>query len=114
MKILLADDDRDLVDLLTFTLTRAGLAVVAAHEAPAALRLLAAERPAIAVLDVDLGRWSGLDLLRELRKASDIPVILSPACAPSGTGCGALSWGRTTTWSSRSATTSCSPASRRS
>ncbi len=75
-KVLLADDDRDLVDLLTFSLTRAGMAIVSAADAPSALKLLEAEQPDLAVLDVEMGRWNGFDLLRDLRKRSDIPVIM--------------------------------------
>ena len=76
VKVLLVDDDRDFVDLIAFALTRAGLDVIAAHETPAALKLLEAERPDVAVLDVEMGRWNGFDLLRDLRKQSDIPVIM--------------------------------------
>jgi DNA-binding response OmpR family regulator len=74
--VLLVDDDRDFVDLLSFALTRAGYVVVAAHDAPAGLKQFDDEQPAIAVLDVDLGRTSGFDLLRDLRRKSDIPVIM--------------------------------------
>ena len=76
MKLLLVDDDRDLVELLTFALGRAGFAVLAAHDSPAALALLEAEHPDIAVLDVNMGAWNGFDLLKELRKRSDIPAIM--------------------------------------
>jgi DNA-binding response OmpR family regulator len=75
-KVLLVDDDRDLVAMISFAMTRAGLAVVSAYDAPAALTLLERERPDIAVLDVDLGRSSGFDLLRDVRKRSDLPVIM--------------------------------------
>jgi DNA-binding response OmpR family regulator len=75
-KVLLVDDDRDLVAMLTFAITRAGFAVVSAHDAPAALRLLEQEHPDVAVLDVDLGRSSGFDLLRDVRRKSDLPVIM--------------------------------------
>ena len=76
MKLLLVDDDRDLVELLTFALGRAGFAVLPAHDSPAALALLEAKHPDIAVLDVNLGAWNGFDLLTELRKRSDIPAIM--------------------------------------
>ena len=75
-KVLLVDDDRDLVALITFAVTRAGFAVVSAYDAPAALNLLQKEHPDIAILDVDLGRSSGFDLLREVRRRSDLPVIM--------------------------------------
>ena len=75
-KIMLVDDDRDLVDLLSYTLTRAGFEVTSSFEAPLALRLLEREQPDIAVLDVDLERSSGFDLLADIRRRSDIPVIM--------------------------------------
>lgn len=51
--VLLVDDDRDLVDLLDFALHRAGFAVLAAYDVPAAQKFLSAERPDLAIL-VDL------------------------------------------------------------
>jgi len=79
VKILLVDDDRDLLELLCFALSRAAFATHAAYDAPMALRLLDEARPDLAVLDVDLGDWDGFDLLRELRRRSQIPVILLTA-----------------------------------
>ena len=74
--VLLVDDDQGLVDLLTFALSRSHFAVISATRVPAVLKLLDAERPDLAVLDVDLGRSSGFDLLREIREKSELPVIM--------------------------------------
>ena len=79
MKILLVNDDRELVDLLTFVLRRAGLDALSAFDASTALELLETERPDLAVLDVSLGSGSGFDLLRDLRRRSRIPVIMLTA-----------------------------------
>src|SRR5919201_6888353 len=76
MKILLVDDDRDLVDLLSFALRRAGFCPIAAYDVPSGRRVLAEERPDLAVLDVNLGAESGFDLLRELRRESQLPVVM--------------------------------------
>jgi two-component system, OmpR family, response regulator VicR len=76
MQILYADDDRELVDLVGFALRRAGFEVLPAHDAPSALKLLAEQQPALAVLDVNLGVWNGFELLRDLRRQSEIPVIM--------------------------------------
>ena len=81
MKVLLVDDDPDLIELLTFALSRAGFGVVAAYDAPTALRRIEQERPDLAVLDVNLGAWSGFDLLKDLRKRTRIPVIMLTALA---------------------------------
>jgi len=76
LKILLVDDDLDLVDLLAYALRRAGLDVIPAYDAPAALKLLESKRPDLAVLDVHLGSWNGFDLLKEIRRGSEIPIIM--------------------------------------
>lgn len=77
MNILLTDDDRDLVDLLSFALSRAGFDVLAAYDAPTALKLV--DRADFGVLDVNLGSWDGFDLLKEVRRRSQIPIIMLTA-----------------------------------
>lgn len=79
MRILVVDDDRDLVELLTFALQRSGLKVLPAYNSDDALRRLEDDRPDLAVIDVNLGASSGFDLLTELRKQSSIPVIILTA-----------------------------------
>lgn len=79
MRLLIVDDDRDLIDLLTFALQRAGFEVLSAPDPPAATRLIEAEQPDLIVLDINLRGWSGLDLLRDLRRTSAVPVILLSA-----------------------------------
>jgi DNA-binding response OmpR family regulator len=79
MRILLVDDDRELIDLLAFALRRAGLDPVAAHDGPSALRQFEEREPDLAVLDISLGAWSGLDVLTEVRKRSSVPVIMLTA-----------------------------------
>jgi two-component system response regulator VicR len=76
VKILLVDDDLDLVDLMAYALRRAGLDVITAYEAPAALKALETKRPDLAVLDVNLGAANGFDLLKDIRRRSEIPIIM--------------------------------------
>ena len=52
MKMLVADDDRDLRELIGFTLTQAGYLVVKAGDGTAALRLFEAETPDLVVQEV--------------------------------------------------------------
>jgi two-component system, OmpR family, response regulator ChvI len=75
-KILLVDDDEDLLEALAFLLRRAGFSPLTATSLPTAIRLFDCERPELGVLDVDLGRWNGLDLLQQLRKRSSIPILM--------------------------------------
>jgi two-component system, OmpR family, response regulator VicR len=75
-KLLVVDDDHELVDLLAYALGRAGFQVVAANDSPNAIRILEEERPDAAILDVNMGPWNGLDLLKAIRQRSDIAVIM--------------------------------------
>jgi two-component system response regulator VicR len=78
MKILVVDDDRDLIDLLNFTLRRAGFDVLPACEPPAALARLK-DHPDLCVLDINLISGSGFDLLRDIRRTNQMPVIMLTA-----------------------------------
>src|ERR1700737_367527 len=76
VRILLVDDDRELIDLLAFALKRAGLEPVGAHDAVSALRLFDERKPDLVVLDINLGASSGLEVLKDLRRRSQLPVIM--------------------------------------
>jgi DNA-binding response OmpR family regulator len=76
LKVLLVDDDEELLESLSFGLRRAGLHVLVARDPQSTTRLLRDEMPDCVVLDVDLGRWSGLDILREVPQESDVPVLM--------------------------------------
>jgi DNA-binding response OmpR family regulator len=79
VRILLVDDDRELIDLLAFALKRAGLDPVGAHDRATAMRVFEERRPDLVVLDINLGASSGLDVLRELRRQASLPVIMLTA-----------------------------------
>jgi two-component system response regulator RegX3 len=76
MKVLLVDDDQDLLDLLAFALNRAGFTVATAAEPQEALEALDGGHPDLAVLDLNLGPASGFDVLKALRERTKIPVIM--------------------------------------
>ena len=77
MAILLVDDDRDLVDLLSFVLQRAGLDAIAAFDVAGALkRLEASPKIELMVLDVNLGTGDGFELLKQIRPKIDLPIIM--------------------------------------
>jgi len=79
VRILLVDDDRELIDVLAFALRRAGLEPIPAHDAPAALRLFKERHPDLVVLDINLGASKGFDVLKELRRRAALPVIMLTA-----------------------------------
>lgn len=80
--ILVADDDRDILDLVAFKLSAAGHELITATDGATALTEARRAVPDIVVLDVAMPGMSGLDVCRELRAepiTSAIPVILLTA-----------------------------------
>jgi two-component system, OmpR family, response regulator MtrA len=83
-KIVVADDDADIRDLVVFKLQQSGHEVVPVSDGEAAVDACRAELPDLAVLDVMMPCMSGLDACRELRgdpSLAGIPVILLTARA---------------------------------
>jgi len=79
MKILIVDDDPDLLALVGFALSQSGFVVVKATNVPTALNVFAAEAPDLAILDINLPGGSGFDVCEEIRKQSRIPVMMLTA-----------------------------------
>lgn len=78
-KILVVDDEMEIVRLLRAYLERAGYTVVTAGEGREALAVFRHEHPNLVILDLNLPGMDGLDVCRELRRASDIPIIMLTA-----------------------------------
>ena len=78
-KILVVDDEKQIVDIVRAYLEKDGYRVVAAYDGRQALELAARERPALLVLDLMLPEMSGWDVMRSLRQTSDAPVIILTA-----------------------------------
>ena len=76
MKILIADDDRDLLELIGFALTQAGFLVLKAPDGSAALRLFDAEAPDLLVLDINMPGASGFQVCESVRARSSVPVMM--------------------------------------
>jgi two-component system response regulator CpxR len=78
-RILLADDDEELCALLRDFLVREGFEVDLAHDGEEALRRAYGGGYDAVILDVMLPQRSGLELLRELRRSSKLPVLMLTA-----------------------------------
>ncbi len=81
-RILVADDDGDIRDLVVFKLTQAGYDVEAVEDGAAALSSIEAQLPRLAILDVMMPGLSGIDVLRKVRadeRLKDLEVILLTA-----------------------------------
>jgi DNA-binding response OmpR family regulator len=76
MKILLADDDPDLVAVTGFALQQAGFLVVKAGDGVRALEAVEAEQPDLIVLDINMPRMNGFEFLKQLRARNTTPVLV--------------------------------------
>ena len=82
--VLAADDDEDILELITFRLERSGYTVVQAHDGEEAWNVALARRPDLAVLDVMMPKVDGFELTRRLRAheaTKRMPIILLTARA---------------------------------
>ena len=81
MKILVVDDDQPILDALTlgFQLQWQDATVLVAHDGEAGLRAFYEHSPDVVVLDVAMPGKSGFEVLQEIRRTSDVPVLMLTA-----------------------------------
>lgn len=78
-KILVVDDEKPISDIIKFNLEKEGYEVVTAFDGEEALEKVESEEPDLIVLDVMLPKIDGLEVVREVRKNYDMPVIMVTA-----------------------------------
>jgi len=78
-KILVIDDEREIVKLVKAYLEQAGFKVATASDGQEGLTVFRHEKPDLVVLDLNLPRIDGLDVCRTIRRESDTPVIMLTA-----------------------------------
>ena len=78
-KILVIDDEQNIIDLVTAYLRAEGYEVYTSMDGPAGLKAARAFKPDLIVLDVMLPGLDGIELLNKLRRESDVYVILLTA-----------------------------------
>ncbi len=80
MKLMVVDDDRDLVELLDYALRREGYEVARAYDGEAALEALGKEHPDLVILDINLPKLAGFVVLERIRHVDEhIAVLLLSA-----------------------------------
>ena len=77
--ILVVDDERNIVELVRLYLEKEGFAVVAAGDGEQALVQYERTDPALVVLDLMLPKMDGFEVCRELRRRSDVPILMLTA-----------------------------------
>lgn len=78
-KVLVVDDEPSIVELIRFNLEREGFKVTAAYSGGGLLDRIRAERPDLVILDIMLPGEDGLTICREIRKESNLPIIMLTA-----------------------------------
>ena len=74
-RILIVDDDPHIRQVLSFALGKAGMRTSEAADGESALQAIAAQRPDLVVLDINMPKMNGLDVCRKLRAGDDLPIL---------------------------------------
>lgn len=77
--ILVVEDDTKMVNLLRLYLEREGFDVVATYDGRAALEAVERTRPSLIVLDLMLPHVDGIEICRQVRAGSDVPILMLTA-----------------------------------
>ena len=77
--ILIVDDDLHIREVIRVALKKAGMSVTEARDGKEALARFASDRPDLIVLDIGMPEFDGLDVCREIRKSSDVPILFLSA-----------------------------------
>ena len=83
-KILVTDDEKDIVELISYNLEKEGFSVIKAYDGEAALRIAKLQKPDLLILDLMLPQMSGIDVCKAVRNNQDtanLPIIMVTAKA---------------------------------
>ncbi|MDD6284910.1 MAG: response regulator transcription factor [Firmicutes bacterium] len=78
-KILVVDDDRNISELLRLYLEKEGFETVLAYDGMEALDCFTVENPDMILLDIMLPKMDGWQVCRQIRKSSNVPIIMLTA-----------------------------------
>ncbi|HER2812646.1 TPA: response regulator transcription factor [Streptococcus pyogenes] len=78
-KILIVDDEKPICDIIKFNLTKEGYDIVTAFDGREAVTIFEEEKPDLIILDLMLPELDGLEVAKEIRKTSHVPIIMLSA-----------------------------------
>ena len=78
-KILVADDDLNICELLRLYMEKEGFEVVMAHDGEEAVAKFESEKPSLILLDIMMPKLDGWQVCRQIRQKSDCPIIMLTA-----------------------------------
>lgn len=79
LKILVVDDEANIVDILEENLSREGYTILKAYEGASALQIALDEQPDLILLDCMLPRMDGFEVCKRIRQKSSVPIIMLTA-----------------------------------
>lgn len=78
-RVLVVDDDKNICELIRLYLEKEGFSVVLAYDGQSAIDLFKENTPSVVLLDVMLPKMDGFQVCREIRRISNIPIIMLTA-----------------------------------
>lgn len=78
-KVLIVDDEHNIVDILKANLEREGYQTAAAYDGAQALEMALALKPDLILLDCMLPKMDGFDVCRKLRQQTNVPILMLTA-----------------------------------
>ncbi len=78
-RILIVDDEGHIREVIRVALKKAGMDVIEARDGKEALSRFAADKPDLIVLDIGMPEFDGLEVCRDVRKSSDVPILFLSA-----------------------------------
>ncbi len=77
--VLIIEDERNIASLVAKYLDKAGFDSIVAHDGEVGLEYVRTRKPGFVILDLMLPRMDGWDVCREIRKTSDVPILMLTA-----------------------------------
>jgi len=81
-KILIVDDEQDIVELISYNLEKEGFSIIKAYDGISVFNVIAMKKPDLLILDLMLPGMNGLDICKKIRAnpaTADLPIIMLTA-----------------------------------
>lgn len=78
-KILIVDDEKNIVDILKFNLRKEGFDTIEAYDGKQALDMFESEKPDLILLDIMLPEYDGFTVCKKIRQTSNVPILMLTA-----------------------------------
>ena len=77
--ILIVEDEKNINEILSYTFTQSGYKTLSAYDGVSGLEMCLPQKPDLVLLDVNLPGMDGMDVCKEIRKTSNVPIIMLTA-----------------------------------